>query len=418
MKSLILTRTISNEEELQYIEVPFRIPKDMEKILVSYEVNSMGQDPCIVDIGIKDMHRVRGWSGGARKEFYIGRNNATPGYVSGLLDEGEWAILLGAYKIAMEGCQVKVTISLEETKKEKCWLKGDLHIHSVHSDGSYTVEENGEIAMEQELDFIALTDHNTISQNIHESHGSVLFIPGMELTTYKGHCNLFGIKDPIKDFRATSREAITHLLQEARRKGCKISINHPFDSYCPWEWGWDLDYDWLEVWNGPWTPQNELTLQWWQEQLVQGKKIPVVGGSDCHRPHIYVKQGMPSTWVYSEGKTVSSILEGIHNGHAYVSYSPKGPQIDFISGDAIIGDTVKVNEKMELKIKNLLDGDVVKIISNKGIYDEMKIINNQEFFHSWFSEAIGFYRVEIWRNFVETKSYMMAALSNPIYISE
>lgn len=417
MKTLVLSRIISCEEESQYIEVPFNMPNGIQKILVNYEVKNLGQDNCIVDLGIKDSHRVRGWSGGARREFFIGRKQATPGYISGTLYEGEWSILLGAYKIPKEGCQVIITVSLECEKEEACWLKGDLHLHSTHSDGSYTIEDNANMAEEKGLDFIALTDHNTISQNYaHESDGKVLFIPGMELTTYKGHCNLYGVKDPLKDFRATNMEEIRNLLQEARTNGCKISINHPFDQYCPWEYGWGVDYDWVEVWNGPWTEGNERTLQWWQEQLVQGRKLTVVGGSDCHRPHPYVKQGMPTTWVYSNNKSVNSILDAINKGHVYLTYDPTGPQLELTCGQAIIGDAIKTHERMELIVKKLQEGDIVKIISNKGIEQEFKITNEHELYQSWDSMARGFYRVEIWRYFSEVESYLMAALSNPIYI--
>ncbi len=416
METLVLTRIISCEEELQYIEVPFKMPKGIQKILVNYEVKNFGQNNCIVDLGIKDYHRVRGWSGGARSEFYIGRNQATPGYISGTLHEGEWGILLGAYKISKEGCQVIITVSLESEKEEACWLKGDLHLHSTHSDGSYTIEDNAKMAEEKGLDFIALTDHNTISQNyVHESDGKVLFIPGMELTTYKGHCNLYGVKDPLMDFRATNMEEIRNLLQEARRNGCKISINHPFDQYCPWEWDWNVDYDWAEVWNGPWTEGNERTLHWWQEQLVQGRKLVAVGGSDCHRPHPYVKQGVPTTCVYSNNKSVNSILDAINKGHVYITYDPTGPQLEFTCGQAIIGDTIKTHERMELIVKKLQEGDIVKIISNKGIEQEFKITNEHELYQSWGIEARAFYRVEIWRYFSEVESYLMAALSNPIY---
>lgn len=418
-QNFVLTHTISHEEELQYIEVPFHMPNGIQTLLVNYEVKSLGPEKCVVDLGIKDFIRVRGWSGGARREFYIGKNQATPGYVSGPLYEGEWSILLGAYKIPKEGCQVNITVSLEGEKEEAGWLIGDLHLHSTHSDGSYTIEENGKIAEEKGLNFIALTDHNTISQNFaHESAGNILFIPGMELTTYKGHCNLYGVKDPLKDFRATNREEITNLLQEARNNGCKISINHPFDQYCPWEWEWDVDYDWVEVWNGPWTEGNERALQWWQEQLVQGRKLVVVGGSDCHRPHPYVKQGMPTTWVYSNAKSVSSILDAIHKGHVYLTYAPWGPQMEFTCGQAKIGDTIKAKGKMELTVNKLQEGDIVKVISNKGIEQEFKMANEKRLEISWDIEERTFYRVEIWRYFLEVEGYLMAALSNPIYIQQ
>jgi hypothetical protein len=176
-----------------------------------------------------------------------------------------------------------------------------------------------------------------------------------------------------------------------------------------------VDYDWVEVWNGLWTEGNERALHWWQEQLVQGRKLVVVGGSDCHRPHPYVKQGMPTTWVYSHSKSVSSILDAIHKGHVYLTYAPWGPQMEFTCGQATIGDTIKAKGKMELTVNKLQEGDIVKIISNKGIEQEFKITNEQELYQSWDIAARAFYRVEIWRYFHDVESYLMAALSNPIY---
>lgn len=417
MKTFVLTRTISNKEELQYIEVPFYMPNGIKRILVNYEVKSLGDSQSVVDLGVKDPLRVRGWSGGARREFYIGKNQATPGYISGVLQEGEWAVLLGAYKIPKEGCEATITVSLEAETNGRQWLKGDLHLHSVHSDGSYTIEENATIAQEKGLDFIALTDHNTISQNYTvESYGNVLFIPGMELTTYKGHCNFYGVKDPIKDFRATNLKELKEKLLEARSNGCTISINHPLDPYCPWEYGWEVDHDWVEVWNGIWGKSNEQTLQWWQDQLVQGRKLVVVGGSDCHRPHGYLKQGMPTTWVFSQEKSVTGILDAIHHGHAYLTYDPFGPELEFTCGQAFMGDIVKKDEPMELSIQKLQEGDIVKIISEVGTEQEFKIKDQHEFYQSWDIGSRAFYRVEVWRFFEETDGYLMAALSNPIYV--
>ena len=37
----------------------------------------------------------------------------------------------------------------------------DLHMHTVHSDGTKTVTEILKIAQEKELNCIAITDHNT-----------------------------------------------------------------------------------------------------------------------------------------------------------------------------------------------------------------------------------------------------------------
>jgi predicted metal-dependent phosphoesterase TrpH len=45
------------------------------------------------------------------------------------------------------------------------WYRGDLHLHTVHSDGQYTVEDMVEDATSTGLDFIVSTDHNTSSAN-------------------------------------------------------------------------------------------------------------------------------------------------------------------------------------------------------------------------------------------------------------
>src|SRR5262249_57903939 len=43
------------------------------------------------------------------------------------------------------------------------WLAGDLHTHTVHSDGGLTVPELALLAAGSGLDFLAITHHNTVS---------------------------------------------------------------------------------------------------------------------------------------------------------------------------------------------------------------------------------------------------------------
>ena len=37
----------------------------------------------------------------------------------------------------------------------------DLHMHTIHSDGSYSVKEILEMCEKKKLEFISITDHNT-----------------------------------------------------------------------------------------------------------------------------------------------------------------------------------------------------------------------------------------------------------------
>ena len=76
------------------------------------------------------------------------------------------------------------------------WLAGDFHCHTVHSDGQHTIDEVAVMAAEAGLDFLAVTDHNTVSHHAHLPAASertgVQLIPGQEVTTWRGHANAFG----------------------------------------------------------------------------------------------------------------------------------------------------------------------------------------------------------------------------------
>src|SRR5262249_58530969 len=77
------------------------------------------------------------------------------------------------------------------------WLRGDLHSHTLHSDGSFTVEERLRRAVERGLDFTAITDHNTISHHreLDSVGGRIVPIRGSEITTFHGHMNVLGLSE-------------------------------------------------------------------------------------------------------------------------------------------------------------------------------------------------------------------------------
>jgi len=170
------------------------------------------------------------------------------------------------------------------------------------------------------------------------------------------------------------------------------------------------------VWNGPWRSCNERTLAWWQKELVEGKKLHVVGGSDTHRPDQYVKHGMPTTWVKTASNSAEGILIGIDKGNVFLSYSPEGPVIELICGEWMMGDTVTNSSyPIELTIVGLLEGDTIKIISDKGI-EHTHTASNLRFEDHLEITDQGFYRIEVWRYFSEVNRTLMAAMCNPIYI--
>lgn len=420
-----IERRIRKQEERIYdVEVPFAMPDQVEELRVAISVQALGEGQTTIDLGLKSPSRVRGWSGGARKAFFVGEEKATPGYMPGELLPGQWAVLLGAYRVPDAGC--RVTIDLEFRLAASRWLKGDLHTHSVHSDGAYTLEETGSIVESLGLDFIATTDHNTVSQNfLHPQRMAPVFIPGMEWTTRQGHANFLGVRDPLPDFRARHESDMAHHLRTASENGATVILNHTHCDHCPWKWTFDVPYDAVEVWNGPWTERNERALQWWQEQLAMGRRIAAVGGSDTHRPHPYVKHAMPTTWVYAAKRTVRGILQAIEQGRVFISFAPDGPVIEHHIGDAMIGDTACWEAERgntgdpvfsKLKIARLAPGDRINIVSEQGVEEQFSIQEQTEITYSWQIKRRLFYRVEVWRYFAEAGKMLIAALSNPIYI--
>ncbi|UQZ83512.1 hypothetical protein SK3146_02699 [Paenibacillus konkukensis] len=417
----VIQRRIAPGEQGAYIEIPFEMPERAEELTVAYSVESFGEAKAVIDLGVRDAARVRGWSGGARTGFRIGLERATPGYMPGKLAPGAWAVLHNAYRVPEEGCEVTVTVTVSLSAPR--WLKGDLHTHSVHSDGKYTLEDNAAIMERLGCDFIAMTDHNTCSQNEAYPRGaSVVMIPGMEFTTNYGHSNFLGVADPLDDFRVSDQADVNERLRTARERGARIVLNHPHCEYCPWEWDFDVDYDWVEVWNGPWAERNERALQWWQRQLASGRRLVAVGGSDVHRPDPHVRHAMPCTWVYAETRTAQGILDAAGCGHVCLSFAPDGPFLELRCGPYRTGDAVPAGEREQagcvaLHARGLQAGDLVRWIGEQGLVKEETYAADDGDAAALTLDAAGlkFCRVEVRRYFAEAGRLLVAALTNPIY---
>jgi hypothetical protein len=226
---------------------------------------------------------------------------------------------------------------------EKRWYKGDFHTHTILSDGKLTPEEGMKQAEKMGLDFFVATDHNVISTGW--AGGGSLVIPGVEITSSKGHFNALGPRKWI-DYRISSPDGgmeteagMNRVLAETNQAGALRSVNHP--QLVPWQWQFrDTllgEIDVLEIWNDPTFPKNpqatEEALKVWDTLWNEGYRIWGIGGSDAHlRPdESYTPNGEPSvigdpgTFVYSDGLSAAKILKSVSQGRVYVS---RGPLLD------------------------------------------------------------------------------------------
>ena len=179
---------------------------------------SARQEKNIIDLGLIDPSGNQvGASGSDKLEFVLSETFATPGYVPRRLEPGEWSILVGAYKVVPEG--VNVTYQVSFTEKRLQLFRGDLHVHTLASDGVCTVEELGWRAVRHGLDFLAITDHNQMASAISFPQiPGLTLIPGVEWTHYQGHANFLGVDQPYDaPFATNSSEEAQNRFELSKR---------------------------------------------------------------------------------------------------------------------------------------------------------------------------------------------------------
>ncbi len=421
-----------------YFTLPFSMPSDTASLSLNYRYEHQykqevgvangrfvaSQEVNIIDLGLIAPDGVQvGASGSDKSEIYLDETHATPGYVPCPLVPGEWQILVGAYKVATEG--VSVSYELTFTLKQKQLLKGDLHAHTLSSDGVLTAEELAWHARRHGLDFLAITDHNQmVSKAALPQVPGLTLIPGLEWTHFRGHANFLGVEKPYDvPFAANTQEEIRARFDSARERGALITVNHPFDPDC--EFLFDLDslpFDCLEVWNGPMQESNLRAMDLWQGLLTAGKKVPICGGSDYHRDTLFQFVGGPTTCVYAMSSNPSDILSALRQGHAYVTFAPDGPGLELSAGPsgAILGDTVSWPRIQELQIRaeGLLAGDIVQVVTGRQSVPILEAPAAGSFRSSYQLETAGFARIEILRSFLPGLPRLPALISNPIYFED
>jgi len=260
---------------------------------------------------------------------------------------------------------------------------GVLHVHSVFSDGSGEVQDIANLADESGLDFLILTDHNTL-RALHEGYekfyGKTLLLVGCELNDKenKNHYLALGISETF-----STRIPALDYVKRVKESGGIGFLAHPHEKRdsmkehppYPWtEWATD-DFTGIEIWNhmSEWmenlTEQNkyqaflhplksivappEETLQKWDE-IAQKRKVVGVGGIDAHahkvnllgffevevfpykvlfksiRTHILTKQKLEiSTNPSSAEKGKNLVLDSLREGNCFVSNSYHGDATGF-----------------------------------------------------------------------------------------
>ena len=123
------------------------------------------------------------------------------------------------------------------------------------------------------------------------------------------------------DWRYAPRDAVfADYAVQVRTDGGMVVAAHPAVPLpgSAWEFGF-RDVDAVEVWNGRWNLDDEVSLQIWHRLLRQCRHIAAVGGSDSHGPHQRV--GMPQTVVHAAELSTPAVIDGLRRGRSYIAES-------------------------------------------------------------------------------------------------
>ena len=330
---------------------------------------------------------------------------------------------------------------------------GCLHMHSNFSDGSGEVPDIAKAASEVGLDFIALTDHNTLralKENYEKWYGNTLLLVGCELNDKenKNHYLAFGIEDTF-----STRLSAKEYVKMVKDNGGIGFLAHPHEKrthmkeHPPYPWvDWNIDdFNGIEIWNhmSEWmenlTEENKYqaflhplrtiqapppeTLKVWDE-LNHKRKVVGIGGVDAHA-HKYNLLGFLEVEIFpykvlfksirthiltneeiikgdneaAIEKAKKNIYNSLAAGYCFVANDYHGDSKGFrfyaeVSNKYYqMGETIAGKNKVKFNVLLPVPTATVRLIKNGTMIDEIETDQAQ-----FIVSEKGAYRVEVFLN--------------------
>jgi hypothetical protein len=342
---------------------------------------------------------------------------------------------------------------------------GNIHIHSVHSDGKGTTQDIAQRAASIGLDFICFNDHSYMTEALHISeegfYGKVLVLVGLEMGVRFHHYLAYNITERAAQHNLSPQE----MIDTVNNQGGFGFMAHPFEKGMPfaersvaYTWN-DLSvtgYTGLCIWNftSRWKervktffhglfflkfktemlrgPSRE-TLAFWDRQC-QDRRVVAVGGSDAHGTefkwgpvkltpfsydyllnsiciHVFLKNKLSR--IPEEAK--QEIYEAMQNGRLFITHEnlgkAKGFRFDFMSND---GTDLYMGEEAPFRpgqfvIESPEEGEI-RLIKDGVLADQ-----SREKVAIFPVMEKGVYRVEVYKHLF-LFGWRPWIFSNPIYL--
>lgn len=404
MRVLVLATLLSSSalsSAAQAQEVPtFVFDQPLEKdgppfVLLDFDVgagvkevevrHASVDDDDIVDFGLEDAddgaHSFRGWGGGNDEPAVVNEFAASRSYHPGAIGEGVWHVVVGKAQLLSDAPAIHVEVFLRDAvtlppdtdrapyapatlSSTARFYAGDLHVHSRDSgDARPDLDEIAAFARglpNGGLDFVVVTDHNTDAQlerfvDAQSRHDDLLFVPGVEFTTYGGHATGFGVTSYV-DHKIGLTTTVQDAVDAVHAQGALFSINHPVLDLgdvcigCAWVNDVPAVLDGVEVATGGYDEVgflfNTAARDFWDALLDDGSHAAPVGGSDDHKAGVDEGAfgssiGSPTTMIFASELSAAALTEGLKNNRVVVKLQgTEDAMIDLQTRPERTGDTV------------------------------------------------------------------------------
>ncbi len=440
-----LTAHLTAKDHKSHVPLEFDIPAGTTRIIGTFKYEPKRAQNALFDhlisLSIFGPNGARGARhNNADMNFVIDAADATPGYVAGAIEPGRWTVFLDTFRlqgpdpvtcelyIAFESVAISTPHPLSSIQAEikgPAWYRGDLHAHSWHSDASWDIPDLVKWAKSRKLDFVTLSDHNTVSGHtevLRLTDNDLLTMGGVELTTHNGHALSLGGRD-WQEWRVgpISGKSMPMIANDVMQRNNIFVIAHPMAPGDPSCTGCRWEFDdmmpgpakLIEVWNGGvWSDYNEESLKLYYKWLRAGHQLLVTAGTDHHgEPDTGAQFGFNHVWA--EARTEQAILDAVRSGKNYLSSGPKLIlTIEDEAGNRIAMGGIAKNAKIA-NIEWTSDQEplTLKVLNKSGIVAEKKLPKLSSGKHELPNIGVGFVIAEL-----RDSNGLLHTITNPVFI--
>ena len=224
------------------------------------------------------------------------------------------------------------------------FLCGDLHTHSLYSDGLGSVAQNWDVGRQRGLDFMFATDHQTIRQKVECRKFKGVWW-GQEPGAGHHHIAILDNRrkyTPLKDLKVDAERlrSLSPFFFFPHPTGWVPACRYEQERMDALE---DVGPDFaMEVMNGifrtaPFREEWERgAVALWDKLLTLGRRVTGLGASDAHMP---ATVGNVWTGIIGARLRKESVLKGLREGRVFAS---SGPAINVRAAGKPMGGEVRV----------------------------------------------------------------------------